>query len=269
VQPSQRSLPPSGAISDRLRELAENSNAFLPLGPEDMRIECARFVLWCGRGKSWNAVHRLRLAENQVEPTVEEVRALLRARGRSHTEWEISSSATPPNLVERLRALGMRDHEQPYLVPMVLVTEPPRAAPGVAVAIVETYDDFVAAQEVMARAFEASADRVEAERALYAARWAEHDAARAQTFVARLDGELVGAATASYLDAGVAMHAGSVLDHARGRGVYRALVRARWEEAVRRGTPALFTSAAPMSRPILNRVGFVEIGEIRVLLDEF
>ena len=256
-------------ISPRLRELAENSNAFLPLGPQDMRIECPRFVLWSGRGSHWNAVHRLRLTPEQVEPTVEEVRALLRARGRSQTEWEISGSATPDDLVERLRALGMRDHDEPYIVPMVLVDEPPPVPPQIEVAAVETFEEFVAAQEVMARAFATPDERLDEDRGRYEARWADRDPARAQTFLARLEGESVGAATASYLDAGAAMHAGSVVPEARGRGAYRALVRARWDEAVRRGTPALYTQAAPMSRPILKRVGFVEIGEIRVLVDAF
>ena len=256
-------------VSPRLRELAENSNAFLPLGPEDMRIECPRFVLWSGRGADWNAVHRLRLTPEQVEPTVDEVRALLRARGRSQTEWEISDSATPPDLMARLRALGMRDHREPYIVPMVLVEEPAPAPRGVEVAVVDTFDDFVAAQEVMAKAFGGPEATVDPDIERYAAMWRDHDPSRAQTFLARLDGEAVGAATATYLDAGVAMHAGSVVSHARGRGAYRALVRARWDAAVRRATPALYTQAAPMSRPILARLGFVEIGEIHVLIDEF
>jgi GNAT superfamily N-acetyltransferase len=234
-----------------------------------MRIECPRFVLWSGHGVDWNAVHRLRLTPEQVEPTVEEVRALLRARGRSQTEWEISGSATPADLVERLRTLGMRDHDEPYIVPMVLVEEPPPAPPEVEVAAVERFDDFVAAHEVMAKAFGTAEAALPAHREQYAALWAGYDPTRAQTFLARIDGEAVGAATASYLDAGAAMHAGSVVPEARGRGAYRALVRARWDEAVRRGTPALYTQAAPMSRPILSRVGFVEIGEIRALLDEF
>jgi predicted GNAT superfamily acetyltransferase len=62
--------------------------------------------------------------------------------------------------------------------------------------------------------------------------------------------------------------AGSVLEWARGRGVYRALVRARWDDAVARGTPALVTEAlADTSYPILKRVGFVDVCTIRRLED--
>jgi predicted GNAT superfamily acetyltransferase len=72
-----------------------------------------------------------------------------------------------------------------------------------------------------------------------------------------------------YSDRGVFLIAGGVAEWARGRGAYRALVAARWEEAVARGTPALVTQASPMSRPILASLGFREVCEIRILLDKF
>ncbi len=56
---------------------------------------------------------------------------------------------------------------------------------------------------------------------------------------------------------------------ARGRGAYRALVLARYADAVARGTPFAATQGGPMSRPILDRLGFREVCEIRTLLDAF
>ena len=62
--------------------------------------------------------------------------------------------------------------------------------------------------------------------------------------------------------------AGAVAEWARGRGVYRSLVRARWDDAVERGTPALVSEALPdTSYPILKRVGFVDVCTIRRLED--
>jgi hypothetical protein len=52
-----------------------------------------------------------------------------------------------------------------------------------------------------------------------------------------------------------------------GRGVYRAVVRARREAAVARGTPALVVQAEQMSRPILERLGFRAVCTIRALVD--
>lgn len=54
----------------------------------------------------------------------------------------------------------------------------------------------------------------------------------------------------------------------KGCGVYRALVRARWDEAVRRGTPALVVQAGKMSRPILERLQFERRTEVHILIDE-
>jgi hypothetical protein len=45
-------------------------------------------------------------------------------------------------------------------------------------------------------------------------------------------------------------------------------VRARWDDAVARGTPALVTQANPeTSYPILRRLGFEEVCEITRLED--
>jgi hypothetical protein len=58
-----------------------------------------------------------------------------------------------------------------------------------------------------------------------------------------------------------------VRPEARGRGAYRALVRARWDDAAERGTPALTVHAGALSRPILERLGFVTVGDVTCLLD--
>ena len=48
---------------------------------------------------------------------------------------------------------------------------------------------------------------------------------------------------------------------------YRALVRARWDDAVAAGQPALVVHAGALSRPILERLGFTAVAEQEVLLD--
>jgi GNAT superfamily N-acetyltransferase len=58
-----------------------------------------------------------------------------------------------------------------------------------------------------------------------------------------------------------------VLPKARGRGVYRALLFARWDFAVDRGTPALTVQAGRMSRPICERLGFQFVDASRVYVD--
>ena len=61
---------------------------------------------------------------------------------------------------------------------------------------------------------------------------------------------------------------GVTLPSFRGRGIYRALVRARWDDAVRLGAGALVVNAnVDTSYPILERLGFRAVGRIRLLAD--
>jgi hypothetical protein len=88
-------------------------------------------------------------------------------------------------------------------------------------------------------------------------------------YIAWIDGAPMAATTASFTNVGVLLHSGLTLPAARGRGAYRALFAARWDDAVRHGTPLAVTRAGPMSRPILARVGFVELADIAFLVDRF
>ena len=88
-----------------------------------------------------------------------------------------------------------------------------------------------------------------------------------RAFVALIDGRVVGTSYAVFGDVGVNLFGGSVLPEARGQGVYRALVRARWDASAARGTPALTVQAGRMSRPICERLGFVFIAPVRVFVD--
>ncbi len=52
-----------------------------------------------------------------------------------------------------------------------------------------------------------------------------------------------------------------------GLGVYQALIAARWEAAVSRGTPALTVQAGRLSKPIVESVGFAEVGQAHLNVD--
>jgi GNAT superfamily N-acetyltransferase len=86
-------------------------------------------------------------------------------------------------------------------------------------------------------------------------------------FSALLDGRRVGFGRAIDAATAVALFGGSVLPGARGKGVYRALVRARWDHAVERGTPTLVVQAGAMSTPVLEGLGFERHGAIRLYVD--
>jgi hypothetical protein len=248
-------------IAPEILELAENANTYTPLGPEDERIVDDRFVLWMGRGDepSWNVAQRFRLRAADVEGVRAEIHSILRAKGRSACTWEVGSHATPPDLADRLLALGLvPDEPDDYAVGMVLTSPPADAPSDVEVREARTRDELVASARIAAVGFGAGPpsgpDEVHPGNAVY---------------LAYVDDRPVARASASFSEHGVTLFGGATLPEARGRGAYRALVAARWRDAVERGTPVLVTQAGKMSRPILQRLGFREVCEIRILLDAF
>jgi GNAT superfamily N-acetyltransferase len=249
-----------------LREIAEYPNSFGPLGLSDERIETDRYTLCIGSGKRWNTVQRQRFRADEVDDVLAEVRSLLRARGRDSTQWEVGSKAEPPELVELLLARGVVRDKDPYAVALVLESEPPSPQPGIVARRVEAFEEYAAATEVQWTAFGMPEDEVAEHRAMLADRWRDSPNI---VHAAWLDGTLVCAGTSAPTTHGLLLYGGATLPAARGRGAYRALLRARWDEAVARGTPALITQGGAMSRPILERLGFERVGYVHMLRDEF
>ena len=131
---------------------------------------------------------------------------------------------------------------------------------------VETFEEYAAANEVQLEAFGASEEEAAEQRANLAERWRESPTLM---HAAWLDGALVAAGTSAPTPHGLLLYGGATRPAARGRGAYRALLRARWNDAVARGTPALFTQAGAMSRGILERLGFDRLGHVHILRDDF
>src|SRR5512132_1434222 len=136
-----------------LREIAEYPNSFGPLGPNSERIETDRYTLCMGHGKSWNTVQRQRMRHDEIDEVLDETRSLLRERGRKKTQWEVGSSAEPPDLVEQLLERGLIWDKEPYAVALVLTAEPPAPPPELVARRVETFDEFAAANAVQWVAF--------------------------------------------------------------------------------------------------------------------
>lgn len=252
-----------------MRALAEASAAHAPLAAGEQLIDRGAFLLFFGNADhaDANGVQRLRLAADAVPDAVAEVRTLARQRGCRALTWEIGDAAEPADLTQRLLALGLHDAVPATAVVMGRAAPVPAGAADVVVQQVDTVDAFKAHVAVTHAVFDAMA-HLPAELARID-RDGERDVAQ-RSFVrynALVDGRVVGAATATYTPAGAMIHSGSTLAAYRGRGVYQALVARRWQDAVARGTPALVTRAGVMSRPILARLGFEDLGRIRFLVD--
>jgi GNAT superfamily N-acetyltransferase len=253
-----------------LLRLAEAASTFEPLKAGEDLVVTERYVLFLAAAPRWsaNAAERLRLEPESVAETIEELHALVRAHGGTALTWKVANLATPADLADRLLAHGAVADAEPLAVAMALRKQPAPGPSAIAVSRVQTVDDFRTFVSITHEVF-AIEERLPAELERIGREGAGDLAdSRYVRYLAWLDGRAVGAASATFAESGAILHAGSTLAEARGRGAYRALVAARWKDAVRRGTPGLVTWAGSMSRPILRRLGFEEIGEQRILRED-
>jgi GNAT superfamily N-acetyltransferase len=205
---------------------------------------------------------------DDVEATVEAARAVARQHGKKILVWWV-----PPDqdhVAPALEAAGLVNEDTPGFEAIenaLVLVAPPQgdAVDGVEVRATETWEDFRDGSRVVEQAFGMPLVTDDELRARYDDY--RHPDNPGRGFIALIDGRVVGTSYAAFGNAGVNLFGGSVLPEARGRGVYRALVQARWEAAAARGTPALTVQAGRMSRPICERLGFVFLAPVRVFVD--
>ena len=253
-----------------LAELAEDIEALLPLpdGGERADLGDCVLVVWPWVSPPASAVHRLRFTSASVERRVREVRDWFAQRGRECFTWWVGDSATPPDLAERLTGVGAEPWTDEPLIATMLTTEPPPLVDGVDVVVADTYERFALAQELGWRVSGLSDAETARRREQLERRWEEHQRRPEEaTFLALVEERPVASASAIFCSFAAFLSGAATLPESRGRGAFRALVRARWDEAARRGTPALVVGAGAMSRPILERIGFRVVSETRVLVD--
>ena len=221
--------------------LAEDLLAYLPPSTMFDPVPADGCVHVFGREVLWvTQVRRL---------DVDAARAAARERGVPRIEWWIGPSA-PAGTVDELLAAGLVPDEVPTLTGMTCSAAPP------------------AVDEVEVRPSD-TAEAAEIEHAVWGgeARPQREPDPAIHLFAAVVDGRVAGVARAVDFDGGVALLGGAVLPELRGRGAYRALVRARWEHAVARGTPLLAVQAGELSAPVLDGLGFVRRADLSLFVD--
>ena len=227
-------------------------------------VPTPRFVLEAAADGVWASVQGIRLRTGEAPDAVAEVRRLLAPVGTRVAGWWLSDRATPEDVEEELLAAGLEVVAHDYRLDGLLATTPPPAGPpDVTVRPAATAEEWAEIRELQDSVFDNPPDR----RTTRDQKLAEFARTSAVLFGAWLDGELVGAGAANPTSRGMLLWGGSVRADARGRGCYRALTRARWDEAVRRGTPALTVSANDKSSPALRKLGFEKMLEFRRLED--
>jgi hypothetical protein len=268
----------AGVIPEVVREAALFSSTRYPGQPEGSPTKKVFGDGWAvivGPGPGFAFVGVEAVAGGDVEGVVAAVRGVLRDHGKKRGVWFVAEASRPAGLARHLGRLGFVPWEEPGGEPraaaMVAIEPPPPGAAGVTVGEAQTLEELRAARAVAAGAFRLSEDdrRAFADATADAWRMLEMGLSPARTFVAIVDGEVVGCSEGMFGDEAVHLLGGSTRKDMRGRGVYRSLVRARWDAAVARGTPALTVEAGSTSRPILERLGFTTVGWLDLLLDQF
>jgi hypothetical protein len=247
-------------IDEALREYAETPDLFAPIpeGSSVARDDDSRICIV--QGTIWASISAPRFDEHELDDVLAHVHE--RVAPEKRQTWWIGPSARPANIVELLLERGfVPAPDGPEVRAMVLTSPPPPAPDEIQVRRVETWEDFLASREVQWEAFDVPEERRELQRRHLRSEFEESLQHGVPVgFLAFLDGKPAATALAIPSERGVFLIAGSTAGWARGRGAYRALVRARWDYAVERGTPALVTEAmVDTSYPILQRLGFGEV----------
>jgi GNAT superfamily N-acetyltransferase len=190
-----------------------------------------------------------------------------RLRGLEAVHWWVGWSP-PAGIVDELVAQGLEiDADEPVFAGLTCAREPP-AAPHVDVRPLRTVADYLEALAADDQVWGVSPEERERTRAFEVERFEQDERSGVvHHWAAYDDGRPVGFARAVDMADGVALMGGSVLPSHRGRGVYRALVHARWRHAAGRGTPLLVVQAGRMSAPVLAGLGFVRHGSLLALVD--
>ena len=242
-----------------LREFAEHPAIYLTWDNGGRITRQVRERLCVVVAPTFGIVTSVDAAQGEVPSLLDEVRELIPAGVR--TDWYLGPSTRPAGLADELLALGLREPEDGATLDALLLDREPTGVPAdVETHEVATMSDFAAAAEVRWEAFGLTHQEREHERGFLATYFEEHLRLKDRStiaFVATLDGRVAGSASALLSDRGLFLIGGATAPWATRRGVYRALVGARWRYAVDRGTPALAVHAIhDTSAPVLRRMGF-------------
>lgn len=175
-------------------------------------------------------------------------------------EWKAYDHDQPANLVERLAAHGFDIGEREAFLALELANAPADLPAPITLDVRRATeaqvvrDYFAVSSSVFNRDY--SEWSVELERQVVAGD------PSVSVFVAYDTGVPVSAARITYEPGSqfAGLWGGATLASHRGKGYYKTLVAARLQEALQRGVRFLYIDASPMSRPILERRGFVFLG---------
>jgi GNAT superfamily N-acetyltransferase len=252
-------------IPDALRTFAEEPESTLPEPrPPASWIKTPRFVLAFSPTPTQSILTSVRTTAEELDGLIAEVRGLVRSRNYTRNVWVVGPSCRPEGLARALEARGFRPAVEPPYEPemtaMALASAPPPGPPSVEARRVRNFEEYLQAMKIaVSNMGDGEDDAGGGWLAAAEAFWAQENGPAHLTQIAIIDGRIVGFGFSVASPAGLMLGGAAGIPEFRGRGAYRALVAARWSDAVSLGTPALVIQAGAMSRPILERCGFTSV----------
>ncbi len=256
-------------IPEPVRRQATHPFRELYRAPDVKYVKGPGFTIGINKAPNAQIVAPTEAGPEDVAAAVEAARALAREHDKALLGWWVAPEHD--HLRGPLEELGLMNEDTPGYEAienaLALVSPPEGDYPvaGVEVTVVESFEQLCAGWAVVEECFGMPSVTDEELKERFADYSSPENPGRA--FVASVDGTVVGTAYAALGEHGVNLFGGSVLPGARGRGVYRALTRARWDFAVERGTPALTVQAGRLSRPICEQAGFRFVAAVHVYVD--
>jgi len=213
-------------------------------------------------GDGWSGVVWSRLDESTADAAIARLVPRLREID-GHAEWKLYAYDRPDDLAQRLVAAGLEPEDEEAVV-VVEIRELDLDAPlpaGVEVRMAADAEAVAVWVEVNELAFGERYDGVG--RVLLRA--LESERPRDLGVIAYAAGEPVSAGRIEFNERSefASLWGGGTLQEWRGRGIYRATVLERARLAHQRGYRFLQVDALPTSRPILERLGFVQLTTTR------
>lgn len=174
-------------------------------------------------------------------------------------EWKCYDHDTPADLRQRLSQHGFIDDGEEAIMILPLEEASPKLLhpPAHDIRRITDPDDVWQVGTIEEKVWGGDFHRLSNRLALYLQNYPTY----LSLYVAYVDGVPASCAWMDFTPSSqfAGLWGGSTLAEYRGRGLYTALVSARLQEALQRGIHFLTVDASPMSKPILEKLGFGHI----------
>jgi GNAT superfamily N-acetyltransferase len=237
-------------------DLYDHDERFVATHPDLRREELPHLVRHVDLAGRTGVVLFSRLSSETADQAIEEQVAYF-ASLEQDFEWKAYAHDQPPDLVERLASHGFEIDE----IEAIMVLDPARSSPvlapdrpDIAIQRVQRPDKLRDVGSIRQRVYgDDTANRLNG-----LANEMEQSPNSISIYVAYLNAEPAACGWIRFPTnrAFASLWGGSTVPELRSRGLYRAVLDARIQEARARGTRYLTVDARSMSRPILERAGF-------------